>query len=190
MRIHNLRAHKTAKAARDSGCKTRRRSADSFTTVTGFRSPLAASDSSNFDITSAARHHRIVARTDQGCSQKASPGGTLSRSGSLCAEAGTEASAPFPGPLSPSLRSGQVFLAKGEHFPAQSRCQRRYAPMVFGIIPECRRLPKLVTDRSEIPIAVNSFEKVGPPKFSKCDFRSVSVLGSQTSLFEPSLLVG
>jgi hypothetical protein len=38
----------------------------------------------------------------------------------------------------PSPRSGQVFLDEAEHFPAQSRCQRRYAPMVFGIIPECR----------------------------------------------------
>ncbi len=38
----------------------------------------------------------------------------------------------------PSLRSGQVSLDEAEHFPAQSRSQRRYAPMVFGIIPECR----------------------------------------------------
>ena len=38
----------------------------------------------------------------------------------------------------PSLRSGQVSLDEAEHFPAQSSCQRRYAPMVFGIIPECR----------------------------------------------------
>ena len=38
----------------------------------------------------------------------------------------------------PSLRSGQVSLDEAEHFTAQSSCQRRYAPMVFGIIPECR----------------------------------------------------
>jgi hypothetical protein len=38
----------------------------------------------------------------------------------------------------PSLRSGKVSLDEAEHFPAQSSCQRRYAPMVFGIIPECR----------------------------------------------------
>jgi hypothetical protein len=38
----------------------------------------------------------------------------------------------------PSLRSGQVSLDEAEHFPAQSSRQRRYAPMVFGIIPECR----------------------------------------------------
>ena len=38
----------------------------------------------------------------------------------------------------PPLRSGQVSLDEAEHFPAQSRSQRRYAPMVFGIIPECR----------------------------------------------------
>ena len=29
-------------------------------------------------------------------------------------------------------------LDEAEHFPSQSRCQRRYAPMVFGIIPERR----------------------------------------------------
>jgi transposase len=39
--------------------------------------------------------------------------------------------------------SGHVFLfsnaqRKAEHFTAQSSCQRRYAPMVSGIIPECR----------------------------------------------------
>src|ERR1700683_4714074 len=37
----------------------------------------------------------------------------------------------------PPLRSGQVSLDEAEHFTAQSSCQRRYAPMVFGIIPEC-----------------------------------------------------
>jgi hypothetical protein len=49
---------------------------------------------------------------------------------------------PFPrtpfsasGSLAP-LRSGQVSLDESEHFPSQSSCQRRYAPMVFGIIPE------------------------------------------------------
>src|SRR6516162_89178 len=35
-----------------------------------------------------------------------------------------------------SLRT--VSLDEAEHFAAQSRCQRRYAPMVFGIIPESR----------------------------------------------------
>jgi hypothetical protein len=35
-------------------------------------------------------------------------------------------------------RSGHVSLDEAEHFPAQSSCQRRYAPMVFGISPECR----------------------------------------------------
>jgi hypothetical protein len=57
---------------------------------------------------------------------------------------GDKGCSPFPGtPFSacgilPSLRSGQVSLDEAEHFPAQSSCQRRYAPMVFGIIPECR----------------------------------------------------
>jgi hypothetical protein len=30
------------------------------------------------------------------------------------------------------------FLDEAEHFLAQSICQRRYAPRVFGFIPECR----------------------------------------------------
>jgi len=38
----------------------------------------------------------------------------------------------------PPLRSGKVSLDEAERFTAQSTCQRRYAPMVFGIIPECR----------------------------------------------------
>jgi hypothetical protein len=37
-------------------------------------------------------------------------------------------------------RSGRFSVEAGtdeaEHFPAQSKCQRRYAPMVFGIIPD------------------------------------------------------
>jgi len=51
---------------------------------------------------------------------------------------------PFPrAPFSvssilPPLRSGKVSLDEAERFTAQSTCQRRYAPMVFGIIPECR----------------------------------------------------
>jgi len=40
--------------------------------------------------------------------------------------------------LPPPLRSGQVSLDEAERFTAQSTCQRRYAPMVFRIIPECR----------------------------------------------------
>jgi hypothetical protein len=35
-----------------------------------------------------------------------------------------------------SARSGQVSLGEAKHFPARSRSQRRYAPMVIGIIPE------------------------------------------------------
>jgi hypothetical protein len=39
-------------------------------------------------------------------------------------------------------RSGRFSVEAGtdeaEHFPAQSKCQRRYAPMVFGIIPKRR----------------------------------------------------
>ena len=68
----------------------------------------------------------------------------LRRSGILRAEAGQRATAPFPAPLSPlavsspTLRSGQVSLDEGEHYPAQSKCQRRYAPTVFGFTPECR----------------------------------------------------
>src|SRR5262249_22637365 len=31
-----------------------------------------------------------------------------------------------------------VSLDEAEHFTAQSSCQRRYAPMAFGILPECR----------------------------------------------------
>ena len=50
----------------------------------------------------------------------------------------------------PPLRSGQVSLDEAEHFPAQSRSQRRYAPMVFGIIPECRSA-SLRNERSASP---------------------------------------
>ena len=39
------------------------------------------------------------------------------------------------------LRFGQVSLDEAEQFPAQSSCQRRYAPMVFGIIRNTVRLP-------------------------------------------------
>jgi hypothetical protein len=59
-------------------------------------------------------------------------------------EGGDKGSRPFPRtPFSasgalPPLRSGQVSLDEAEHFPAHSRSQRRYAPMMFGIIPECR----------------------------------------------------
>ncbi len=65
------------------------------------------------------------------------------RSGLLYAERG-QGLRPFPrtpfsaSGLLPPLRSGQHSLDEGEHFRAQSSCQRRYAPMVFGIIPECR----------------------------------------------------
>jgi hypothetical protein len=31
-----------------------------------------------------------------------------------------------------------ISVDEAEHFATQSSCQRRYAPMVFGIIPECR----------------------------------------------------
>jgi hypothetical protein len=64
---------------------------------------------------------------------------SAARSGRFSVEAGIRATAPFSasGAL-PPLRSGQVSLDEAEHFPAQSRSQRRYAPMVFGIIPECR----------------------------------------------------
>jgi hypothetical protein len=37
----------------------------------------------------------------------------------------------------PSQCSGQVSLDEAEHFLAQSSCERRYAPRMFGIIPEC-----------------------------------------------------
>src|SRR6266852_2715768 len=61
------------------------------------------------------------------------------RSGRFSVEAGTRAAAPFSASgILPPLRSGQVSLDEAEHFPAQSRSLRRYAPMVFGIIPECR----------------------------------------------------
>jgi hypothetical protein len=63
---------------------------------------------------------------------------------------------PFPrAPFStssalPPLRSGQLSLDEGDHFPAQSRSQRRYAPIVFGIIPECRS-PSIRKGRSASP---------------------------------------
>ena len=39
--------------------------------------------------------------------------------------------------IHPALRSGQLALDEAERFAAQSRFQRRCAPMVFGIIREC-----------------------------------------------------
>jgi hypothetical protein len=40
--------------------------------------------------------------------------------------------------IHPPLRSGQVSIDEAEYFPAQLVNHRRYSPMVFGIIPECR----------------------------------------------------
>jgi hypothetical protein len=42
------------------------------------------------------------------------------------------------GAIQSAARSEQVSLGEAKHFPARSRSQRRYAPMVIGIIPECR----------------------------------------------------
>jgi hypothetical protein len=67
------------------------------------------------------------------------------RSGMLCAEAGQGTATPCPAPpcsrAAADLRfapDGWISLDEAEHATAQSKCQRRYAPMVFGIIPECR----------------------------------------------------
>ena len=58
----------------------------------------------------------------------------------------------------PPLRSGQVSLDEAERFTAQSSCQRRYTPMVFGIIPECLGFPpELVFSFAGIPILVHIF---------------------------------
>jgi len=68
----------------------------------------------------------------------------------------------FASGIHPSLRSGQVSLDEAEHFPAQSRCQRRYAPMVFGFIPECRS-GSLRNQRSaspESPVVTVSIKRV------------------------------
>jgi hypothetical protein len=66
---------------------------------------------------------------------------SAARSGRFSVEARTRAAAPrtpfsASGILSP-LHSGQVSLNEAEHLPTQSRSQRHYAPVVFGIIPEC-----------------------------------------------------
>ena len=67
-----------------------------------------------------------------------------SRSSLLCAEA-AQGLPPFP--LYPFARRGVAssatlrtafHLTKPNTFLPQSSCQGRYAPMVFGIIPECR----------------------------------------------------
>ena len=50
----------------------------------------------------------------------------------------------------PPLRSGQISLDEAEQSPARSSCQRRDAPMVFGIIPECRSA-SLRNERSASP---------------------------------------
>jgi hypothetical protein len=57
----------------------------------------------------------------------------------------------------PLLRFGHVSLDEAEHFPAQSSCQRRYAPMVFGIIPECRSA-SLRIERSASPESPHEVE--------------------------------
>ena len=64
-----------------------------------------------------------------------------SRSGSLCAEVGTGRAvlthAPF---LAPALflRCASDSFSLTPNTLAQSSCQRRYAPRLFGFIPECR----------------------------------------------------
>src|SRR5712664_1685587 len=64
------------------------------------------------------------------------------RSGRFSVEAGTRAAAPFSAPLSPLAASflrcapDRFHLTKPKSFSARSKCQRRYAPMVFGIVPE------------------------------------------------------
>src|SRR5689334_22712111 len=63
-------------------------------------------------------------------------------------------------------------------FPAQSNCQRRYAPMVFGIIPECRSAPSgtsVQLDRKSP--AAHQVVKAGPgsDKTARARRRSVCV---------------
>jgi len=96
---------------------------------------------------------------------------TAARSGRFSVEAGTRAAAPFLAPLSPLAASflrcapHRFSLDEAEHFPAQSRSQRRYAPMVFGIIPECRAA-SLRNERSASPESparlINPVEGVDP----------------------------
>jgi hypothetical protein len=50
----------------------------------------------------------------------------------------------------PSLRSGQVSLDEAEHFRHNRDASVAYAPMVFGIIPECRS-DSLRNERSASP---------------------------------------
>src|SRR5216684_6357089 len=67
---------------------------------------------------------------------------SAARSGRFSVEAGTRAAAPFPAPLSPLAASflrcapDRFHLTKPNTFQARSKCRRRYAPMVFGIVPE------------------------------------------------------
>src|SRR5262249_14119697 len=75
----------------------------------------------------------------------------LTLEGFLCAEGGDKGCNPFSASLSPLCGIPPL---------TQSSCQRRYAPRVFGIIPECRsaflrtsvqlrRNPQLGPNRSE-----------------------------------------
>jgi hypothetical protein len=81
------------------------------------------------------------------------------RSGILCAEAGQGTAAPCPAPPSSPVAAHLRFdpdavdsLDEGEHFTAPSSCQRRYAPMVFGVIPECcSASPELAFSFAGIP---------------------------------------
>jgi hypothetical protein len=54
------------------------------------------------------------------------------------------------------FRSGQVSLDEAEQFLAQSKCQRRYAPMVFESIPEYRSA-SLRNKRSASPESPSSY---------------------------------
>jgi hypothetical protein len=62
---------------------------------------------------------------------------SAARSGRFSVEAGTRAAAPRTPFSASGILSPLVSLNEAEHLPTQSRSQRHYAPVVFGIIPEC-----------------------------------------------------
>jgi hypothetical protein len=87
----------------------------------------------------STEHMRVKAYTSRGPRQ---------RFQSACGDAPSDAF--LAGAIQSAARSGQVSLDEAEHFPAQSRSRRRYAPMVFGIILECRSA-SLRNERSASP---------------------------------------
>ena len=93
--------------------------------------------------------------------------GALTTLRGLCVLRRGQGLRPFPrAPCSargilPSLRFGRFLLDEAEHFLEQSSCQRRFAPRVFGFIPECRSDSPRIQRSASPESPVNAYEGVG-----------------------------